>query len=107
MSDIIDDVLRAETDAQEIVEEAKRSASRRRTAADTEAAKIVADAREEASRLLKEELARAKAQAQATTDDAVGGAEQSGRKYMDENSRVMRELVQSVVSYITTPEYGR
>ena len=107
MSDVIDEVVKAEEDARGLVEAARKEASATRSSADAEVARIVSAAREEAAVLLRQAVAKAREEATAATTGAVATAESAGAAYLDAHREALGELVEAIVGYICTPEYGR
>lgn len=106
MFEIVDEIVRAERQAEQIVSEARTEAEEIRSSFDAEERDALADAQQEAARVLRERIDTAREEADERLRQALS-AERSAEQYMEAHPRRVAEAVDRVVDLLLTPEYTR
>ena len=105
MQEIIEQVLKTEEEAKELIQNAKKEAAERRAASDEESNAVILAAREHAAELIQKKLAAARDQgARILADVKRSEEERNAALYESFRSKADR-LVDQVVSIITTAEF--
>lgn len=107
MGDIIDDVLKAEERAEEIIREARKRETEMRRAIEEELSAMQATANERAQKLMEQRLERVQMEANKAYDEAVTTAEEENKQFFRRSKRQLERIVNEIVRYVITPEYKR
>ncbi|MFW5797147.1 MAG: hypothetical protein ACOCXE_01430 [Spirochaetota bacterium] len=106
MFEIVDEIVQAEKQAEQIVSDAKKEAEEIRTAFDAEERQVLAEAREEAARQTRERLDRARKEADERRRAALA-EELSAEQYLEAHAERAQRAVDRVVDLLVRPEYER
>lgn len=106
MFEIVDEIVQAERQAEQIVSEARKEADEIRSSFDAEERDALAKAREEAAEILRQRVDTAREEADERLQNALS-SEKSAEQYMEAHADRVREAVERVTELLTTPEYER
>jgi vacuolar-type H+-ATPase subunit H len=107
MQQIVDQVLKAEEEAESILNAARAKAQELRSQAERELTEELNSARQEAQRLLQQGVAQAKQEAQKTRESALARTEEQNRDFFSKNSAKIDLAVERIMALLSTPEIGQ
>ncbi len=107
MSDILDEVLKAEEAADRVLSQARTEAAELKRAASEEASEAQERAREEARKLVETRVETARAEAQRRWERTVREAETAEHEFMLANRRGLERIADEIVAFVVTPEHRR
>jgi vacuolar-type H+-ATPase subunit H len=107
MQDVVDEVLKAEAGAEEIIAKAREKAQGLRQEAEQEINRKVAEAREKARKIIQDKVSSAKEQAAAEYKEAISSAERRSQEFWERNTEKVTTVVEKLAAYIITPEFER
>ena len=104
MEDIIDRVLKAEKDAENILGEARQKAQEMKRRAQEQAAKYVDEARVQATKILEDKVVRAQAEISEMKNEARHSAQLMNEEFLQVNRQRVAGILNKVVNLIKEPE---
>ncbi|MBN1797452.1 MAG: hypothetical protein JW822_02675 [Spirochaetales bacterium] len=107
MQNVVDEVLKAEAEAEKIVAQAKDKAQTIKQQAESEINKHITQAREQAKELFQERIAEAKKKALQEYKRALAAAEAQSAKFWEQNQDKVNLVVEKIVDFVVTPEFER
>ena len=107
MRQVVDEVLKTEEQAQEIVKSARREAAKIKNVAGNEIAEKVKNARIEAQSSIRDKVAKAREQAGKEYQQAVEDTKQSIERYMQLSKEEIDSIVKKIVQFIILPKFRR
>jgi vacuolar-type H+-ATPase subunit H len=107
MQEVIDELLRAEADAQKIIAQAQDEARQIKADVENEYALKLNEAREEARRTVLAEVEKAKAAAKKEHDAVVGEARATADDLWRSNEKAIAGLTDEVIALVLEPEYEK
>ena len=107
MEEIINDILKAESEAEGILKEAREKDARMRQALENELSTALEEAHGKAQSIIQEKVSRAKNSVQEEYERAVEKEKERGREFLDSKKEQIASVIEEVVSLIVTPEYRR
>ncbi len=105
MQEIIEQVLKAEEEAKELIQRARNESAEKRTAGDEEANAIVASAREKGAELLQKKTAAARDEGDRILADVKKTEEERNAAIYESFRKKIDLLVNEVAAIITTAEF--
>jgi V/A-type H+-transporting ATPase subunit G/H len=106
MFEIVDEIVQAERQAEQIVSDARAEAEEIRSSFDAEERDALGEAREEAAQILRERVDAARDEAQKRLEAALS-RERSAEQYMDAHADRVEDALNRVTELLLTPEYER
>jgi V/A-type H+-transporting ATPase subunit G/H len=106
MFEIVDEIVQAERQAEQIVSDARAEAEKIRSTFDTEEREALDNAREEAAQILRERVEAARTEASERLDAELS-ADETADQFMDAHAGRVEDATDRVVSFLLTPEYER
>lgn len=107
MNEIVDEVIKAEQEAEKIVDQAREQVQEERNTLELELNERLKQAKEAAQKLMQETIARAKKEAQQEYSDIITKAEEENKVFLQENADKVDKIIENIVHLIITPEYNR
>ncbi len=107
MQDVVDEVLKAEAGAEEIITKAREKAQSVRQEAEQEINRRIAEAREKARKIIQDKVSAAKEQAAAEYKEAIRNAERQSEEFWQHNMGKVTAVVEKLAAFIITPEFER
>jgi vacuolar-type H+-ATPase subunit H len=107
MNEIVDEVLKAEQEAEKLVENAREQIQKKRNGLETELADRLKKARDAAQEMIQETITRAKEETQKEYSDIMMKAEAENREFLEKNASKVDKIIENIVHLIITPEYNR
>ena len=107
MQKIIDEVLKAEQNAEKIIQEARGSATEMKNRIEIENNQRITSAREEEQKLLHEAVATAKKDAEESHRLAMKQIEEKNAGFMIKNKKYIDMTINKIVNLLITPEYKK
>ncbi len=107
MQEIVNKVLEAEQQADQVLAKAREEAAALRAAADAETTRSLQEAREQAHRLVQESLARTQEEAERERRETIRGAEEEADRFIERKREALEQVVDLVVSLIVAPEFQK
>ena len=107
MQRIIDEVLKAEQNAEKIIQETRKSAADLKSRIENENNLRISNAHEDAQKRVRDAIAGAKEEAAEKYKLAIKQIEEKNVSFMKTNRKNMHTTVNEIVKLIITPEYER
>lgn len=107
MLEIIDQVLKAEREAEAMVSQAKESASKATSKFEQEERERLQNARSEADQESRDRLAAVRSELQQQYEDAVADAQERADRYVRDNQEAVGRAVSNVVRLLSQTEVSR
>jgi vacuolar-type H+-ATPase subunit H len=107
MQEIVDEVLKTEESAAKVVQEAREEASRLKTESEAEISESIKNARMTAQRLILDEVAHARENAEAEYKKAIKKIEENNAVFLDENEKKLASIVDKIITILINPEYEK
>lgn len=104
---IIDDIIKAEEEAQRIVDEARDEARRLKSAADAEINTKIDTARMQNQQRLREHVETARREAKEDYDRDVSDAQDISQRYIEDNRKKINSVVEQIVELVITPYFKK
>ncbi len=107
MNDIVDEVLKVEDEAKELIQEALKNAALKKSALENEVSQKIKDAREQAQKLIHDSADAAREKADLEYKQAIQRAEKENTDFMNRNKSRIETIVNQVTDLVITPEYKK
>lgn len=105
MLEILDEILNAEREAEEMVAAARKRAAELKRNAEAQLNQELNDAREAARERFQERVAQAHKEAERRKSSELAGLENDAETFMSEHADSVDQAVRRVVEILTTPEF--
>jgi len=105
--EIVDEVLKVEKNAEEIVNKAREEASLNKNNLEIELDEKIKTAKNEAQKYIQESVKKAKEEADKKYNQALCEAERKNQLFLKENENKLQTVTEDIVKFIITPEYLR
>jgi vacuolar-type H+-ATPase subunit H len=107
MQEVIDELLKAEAEAQQAIAQARDDAQKRKNLLETDYSLKVNEAREQARRLVLERVEKAREEMNAATIKTLEKARADIESRFSEQQQAIEGIADEVIRLIMTPEYER
>ncbi|MBN1696382.1 MAG: hypothetical protein JW881_02605 [Spirochaetales bacterium] len=107
MQEIVDEVLKAEEEAEAVVKDARQKAMEMKTNAENRVSDKMKKAKEDAQISIQNAVKTAKDQARAAHEKAIKEAEEANNEFYKKNEKKIRLVIDEVARLILIPEYDR
>ena len=107
MNDIVDEVLKAEKEAEAIVAKAQEEAARLKSNIEMEISQKIKIAKQEAQAIIQKTVADTREAVQENYATAIKAAEEKNRDFLTQNQGQIDQITKNIISLIMTPEYRR
>ncbi len=107
MQQIIDEVLKAEKNAEKIIQEARRSVTELKKRIESENSQKISMTQNEAQKLVQNSIAKAKIEAEEAYKLAMKQIEEKNADFMNNIEKNFDITIDTIMNLITTPEYTR
>jgi len=107
MQEVVDEVLKAEAGAQEIIDKAGQEAAHLKQQAENETNRRIAEAREKARKLVQDRVAAERDRAASEYTAAIRDAETKNERFWEQNAEKIDGLVKRLVDFLVTPEFEK
>ena len=107
MQEIVNKVLEAEQQADQLLAKAREEAAALRAAADAETARNLQEAREQAHRLIQENIAQTREEAEREHRETIRAAEEEAGRFIERKREALEQVVDRVVALIIAPEFEK
>ncbi|MGM0675360.1 MAG: hypothetical protein ACQETQ_11745 [Spirochaetota bacterium] len=106
MFEIVDEIVQAERQAEQIVSEARDEAEKIRSTFDAEEREALSRAREEATETLRKRIETVREEEHRRLQETLS-ADESGEQFLRRNPERVGEAVDRIIELLVTPEYER
>ena len=107
MQEIVDDVLKAEEQAEAVIQQAREKAQHLQNSVENTLSDKLKKAREDAQNRIRETVELSKARADKKYREVLEKAEEDNKEFLKENSDKVNRIIDDIVKLIITPEYKR
>ncbi len=107
MQQIIDEVLKAEKNAEMIIQETRRSLTELKKRIESENSQKISIAQNEAQKLVQDAIAKARKDAEEEYKLAMKQIEEKNADFMNNIKKNFDITIDTIINIITTPEYMR
>jgi vacuolar-type H+-ATPase subunit H len=107
MQDVVDEVLKAEAEAEKIVAQAKDKVQTIKQQIEAEINKRIAQTREQAKEIIQERITETRQKALQEYNKALADAETKSEKFWEQNQDKVDVVVDKLVDFLVTPEFER
>lgn len=105
MEQILDEILKAEAEAEKIIQDSRESAQELVRKGEEKASEIVSRARNEAATLLREGIEEVKTRLQKQKNDTIAEVEKENELFLSSNGKRIEEVSEKILQLIAKREY--
>ena len=107
MQEMMDEIIKAEAEAEKIVKQAGEQAHQLRDSVEKEISEALKKAKEDAQNLIHEKTEQTRRETEKEYKEAVHKAEKENREFLNRHAENVHHIIQAIVKLIITPEYDR
>ena len=104
MKEVLTDVLKAESDAEQALREAREKRDQEKSRLEAEISEMLKEAKTQAQQVIREAVQKARSDASKEQEQAIHQAAEDAEKFALNNNDKIRSIIEEVCGLILTPD---